>query len=297
MAAGTRVRKLIACGIIALGITAVSVWGQTASYETQLGIETDDVVYRKVNGRELRLDIETPKPDGTTRPVVMFLCGNAMGYYNFDRGQFTYGLDLAVSKGYVGVTVDYSTSGRKNSNGRAIGTFPAQVYDVKSAIRFLRANAKGYNIDPDHIGVMGWSSGGLLAMMLALTRPTDELEGEDSNSSYPTAVQAAVSFGGETDLSDSPDDSSVAYIGASPKAAPDLYRRASPITYVRSDAPPILSVVGDQDNCLESSIRFDKKMQEAGAAHTLLIKKGIGHEQYDTEDKIVWDFLDKYLKK
>ena len=88
-------------------------------------VRTDEVVYRVVNGKELKLDVERPMPEGVARPAVVFLCGNGWGYTKaFDRTEFTYGLNLAAAKGYVGVTVDYSST-RPNSNDRPVGTFPA----------------------------------------------------------------------------------------------------------------------------------------------------------------------------
>ena len=102
MKAKSEFRRVVAFGILTLSITV-------AYAQVPDAIETDSVAYRKVNGRELCLDIKIPKPDGTAKPAVVFLCGNGWGYYNIDRGQFSYDLDLAVEKGYVGVTVDYSS--------------------------------------------------------------------------------------------------------------------------------------------------------------------------------------------
>lgn len=133
--------------------------------------------------------------------------------------------------------------------------------------------------------------------MLALTIPADGLEGEDNNSQYSSAVQAVVNFAGPADLTDQPGADGEAYVGATLTARPDLYRKASPVTYVRSGGAPILTIQGDQDQNINQMIPFDKKMKEAGAVHTLIIKKGAGHQYSDTEDPLVWDFLDTYLKK
>jgi dienelactone hydrolase len=141
-----------------------------------------------------------PQPVGVAKPAVVFLCGNAWGYdKTLNRERFWYALDLANQKGYVGVTVDYSAS-VKNSNRRPVGIFPAQVHDVKSAIRFLRVNAARYDIDPARIGVVGFSSGGNLALLLGLTVPADGLEGQGDNLQYFSAVQAVVNLAGATDL-------------------------------------------------------------------------------------------------
>jgi acetyl esterase/lipase len=263
-------------------------------------LETDDIVYRQLDGRSLMMDIESPLPQGPARPAVVFLCGNSWGFAKtMNRGEFSYALDVAVAKGYVGVSVDYSSS-IENNNGRAIGTFPAQVYDVKSAIRFLKANAAKYGIDPSRIGIVGHSSGGNLALMLALTVPSDGLEGDDGHSEYSSSVQAVVSLAGPPDMFieyHQDPDGAAAYMGGTPSERPDLYRKASPVTYVRKGGAPILTIQGDQDLIIEGVMPFDAKMKAADGTHTLVIKKGAGHMDFDIGEQIVWDFLNGELKK
>lgn len=283
---------IIAFGVLLLSLAAVDSRGQEA-------VETDGVPYKTVNGTQLLLDIESPTSKGVPRPALVFLCGNAWGYADIDRGEFAYALDLAVEHGYIGVTVDTSAT-REHIIKRPIGTFPAQVYDAKSAIRFLRANAKEYGIDPSRIGVIGHSSGAYLGLMLALTEPADGLEGEDDNAAYSSSVQAVVSFAGPTDLTlrwNQVVNEIGAYMGATPQAQPDAYKKASPITYARPGKAPILTIQGDQDLIIEEAVLFDKRMKEVGGAHTLIIKKGAGHMDFDVGDKVVWDFLDGLLKK
>jgi acetyl esterase/lipase len=282
------------CGILMLATSAIPSW-------TQAAIKAEGVVFRVVNGKELKLDVERPTPEGSAKPAVVFLCGNGWGYSKtFDRTEFAYGLDLAAARGYVGVTVDYSST-RANGNDRPIGVFPAQVYDVKSAIRFLRANAKRFDIDPDRIGVVGHSSGGNLALMLGLTRPTDGLEGKDEYLQYSSAVQAVVNFAGPTELvSDylSTPEVDSAYVGGTPEAVPDNYRMSSPITYVRPNAPPILTMHGDKDvaSSIRQALLLDDKMREVGGLHTLIIKKGAGHMDFSLAEPAVWEFLARVLR-
>jgi acetyl esterase/lipase len=273
-----------------IAISTVSIYGQNA-------IEAYDLVYRNANGRELMLDISRPQPEGIGRPAIVFLCGNGWGYdKSINRGQFSYALDLAVANGYVGVTVDYS-SVVENFYHRALGIFPAQVYDVKGAIRFLRANAKKFDIDPSRIGVVGFSSGANLALMLAFTRPTDGLEGVDDYLQYSSAVQAVVNFSAATDLvSWNMEPYVSAYIGGSLESQPELFRKASPVEYIRPGTPPVLTIHGDSDTAVlpEQAFLLDRKMREVGVPHTLIIKAGYRHA-FDF-DETVWDFLGKALK-
>ena len=174
---------------------------------------------------------------------------------------------------------------------------------MKAAVRWLRANANKYNIDPDHIGAAGWASGGHLALMLGLTDASDGLEGDGANMNYSSRVQAVVSAGGLTELASCYKDSSdfkgpiSAFIGASPEEAPDRYKAASPVTYVTKDDPPILLIYGDSDYSvpISQAVLLDAKLQEAGVIHTLMVKKGGIHTDYLWIPEVL-SFFDKYLK-
>jgi acetyl esterase/lipase len=269
----------------------------STSLQAQSFVETYGVPYRVIDGRELQMDIQRPQPVGVAKPAIVFLCGNGWGYdKTLNREGFWYALDLANQKGYVGVTVDYSAS-VENSNRRPIGTFPAQIHDVKSAIRFLRANAAQYDIDAARIGVVGFSSGGNLALLLGLTVPSDGLEGQDDNLQYSSAVQAVVNLSGATDLVSWNREPYVsAYLGGTLQAKPEQYRKASPIYYAKPGAAPILTIHGDKDTSVspDQALLLDVKMKEVGATHTLIIESGRRHT--DELDQPVWDFLEKTLK-
>ena len=241
-----------------------------ASLQAQTAVEIYGVPYRTIGGKELQMDIQVPQPVGVPKPVVVFLCGNAWGYdRTLNREGFWYALDLANQNGYVAVTVDYSSS-VPNSNGRPIGIFPAQVHDVKSAIRFLRANAKQYDIDPTRIAVVGFSSGGNLALLLALSVPEDGLEGQDGNMQYSSAVQAVVNLSGATDLVSWNKEPYVsAYIGGPLQANLEQYRKASPINYVRRGAAPVLTIHGDKAAEPDPTLRSDLRLRLASSFSSL----------------------------
>ena len=121
--------------------------------------------------------------------------------------------------------------------------FPAQIHDVKAAIRWLRASAATYAIDPERIGVVGFSAGAILALMAGLTGPKDGLEGEAASYEYSSEVQAVVSAGGAADLAARgfsggaySEDSMRRYLGGSPAEQPERYRLASPATYVQNSS-------------------------------------------------------------
>ena len=144
---------------------------------------------------------------------------------------------LFARKGYVAVTISYRLA--------PDAKFPAQIEDCKAAVRWLRANAKKYRIDPDHIGVVGFSAGGHLCCLLGVTDKKDGLEGEGGNADQSSRVQAVVSYFGPTDLCEKTWSKDVEekvlapFVGASFDDKPALYKKVSPITYVPKDAPPL----------------------------------------------------------
>lgn len=258
----------------------------------------NNITYGKGGDVDLKLDLARPAEGKGPFPALVFIHGG--GWSSGSRMQYFSAIEQAANRGYVAVTIEHRLTS-ETENGKAKYLFPAQIYDVKCAVRWLRANAKRYKIDSDHIGALGWSSGGHLALLLGLTEPSDELEGSSGNLGYSSGVQAVVSFAGFfPDLSSAP---SVAafyierLLGGTPIEIPKQYKMASPITYVRKNSPPVLSINGDHDGYipLEQAERLDAKMKEVGAPHTLIVKKNMGHVDF-SDDIEVWDFFDRNLK-
>jgi len=161
--------------------------GATASgfriYDNQ-GIPDDIEVIRDivcgVGGEKiLKINIIRQKKQGTKLlPVIVYLPGG--GFLRSDKEVATGRLAALAQRGYIGVAAQYRTSSE--------APFPAQIEDAKCAIRFLRAKAKDYNIDPDHIGVWGASAGGLLAGLLGTTEGISRLEGKGGWGEYSSRV-------------------------------------------------------------------------------------------------------------
>jgi acetyl esterase/lipase len=263
-----------------------------------------DITYGKVGDVGLALDLARPIIGEGPFPVSVFIFGG--GWNTGSRTQFHLGMWKAAEQGYMAVTVDYRLTWEKE-NGKTKYPFPAQVHDVKCAVRWLRDNAEKYNIDPDRIGAIGYSSGGHLALMLGLTDSSDGLEGECGKLNYSSRVQAVVSLAGPTELvslyqeSTPQIESFVKYLlDGTPEEVPEQYKRASPLTYVSKDDSPVLIIHGDMDVDVppRQAELLDAKMKEVGVSNTLIIKKDRGHGgitsfwYYDA----VWDFLDEHLK-
>jgi acetyl esterase/lipase len=164
----------------------------------------------------------------------------------------------AAGHGYVSATVSYRLTPKHQ--------FPAQIEDVKAAIRYLRAHAGELHIDPQHIGALGVSAGAHLAMMLGTLDTADGLEGDGGNSEQSSKVQAVVSFVGPCNLARgeyTPVQTAIlsAFVGGNPHEKQDICKRASPITYVSKGDAPILLFFGTKDPL----VSYDQAFEMANA--------------------------------
>jgi acetyl esterase/lipase len=171
------------------------------------------------------------------------------------------------------------------------------VTDAKAAVRFLRANAKHLNIDPDRIGAMGESAGGYLALMLGVTDREDELEGEGGYDTYSSSVQAVVSFFSAADFTSprkpltpaveieiqkyynkSLPEVIAEFTGAKDPSDPVL-KKISIFPYVDAGDPPVLLFQGDEDPFIsvEQARKLAAVFDEANVEHELVIVRGGGH--------------------
>jgi acetyl esterase/lipase len=185
-----------------------------------------------------------------------------------------------------------------------IGTTLAQhgyVCLSKTAVRWLRKNADRLQIDPDHIGAIGGSAGGQLASMLGVTTFADGLDPKEPYGELSCQVQAVVDLYGPVDLMTWQD---LSMLGKTRAQAPDLYRQASPITYLKNGQPPFLVLHGTADKTVdvEQSRQFAAALDKAGVEHQLVIIDGAPHT-FDLQPKqrdlrpVVVEFLDKHLRK
>lgn len=270
-----------------------------------------DVVYATVGKEKLTMDILRPKTPGP-HPVVVGFHGGAWKYGNkrdlsrptMDLLDFTGAgpksqLDGFAEKGYVAVSVGYRFAPEYK--------FPAQIEDAKTAIRFLRANAKKYDIDPEHVGAFGFSSGGHIVAMLDVTNKEDGFDGP----LYPeqsSKVNCVVDFFGPTDLVLYTEASGIesAYmvplLGTRYAKDPELYKKASPLYHVSKDAAPILILHGTLDVIVPiiHSERFYNKLVEAKVPAKIITVRGKGHgwsgeKAQETRDEAI-KFFDEYLK-
>lgn len=209
-------------------------------------VTQNDVVYGTGGGQDLHLDLAMPKPEpgqlGGGAPCIVAIHGGA--WRQGDKKQLRVLIAEMAKLGYVGATVQYRFCPEHK--------FPAQVEDVKCAVRFLRAHADQYGIDPERIGAIGFSAGAHLSMMLGTMDADDGMEGEGGWPDQSSKVQAVVSYFGPTQFGtpDTPSRSSplvTDFLGGTMAEKPDAYKNASPLTYVTSGDAPMLLFQGTED--------------------------------------------------
>jgi acetyl esterase/lipase len=260
-----------------------------------------NVPYGEAGAHPLLLDILRPKqPAAKSLPAIVFIHGGGWSGGNKESALGRI-LPFAASGEYFCASVEYRLSGE--------AAWPAQIHDCKAAIRWLKANAAKYNVDPEKIGVWGGSAGGHLVCMLGLTGNIQELEGTSGTPGPSSRVACVVDFCGPSDFlaiaKVKANAGHQAYgpvarlLGGPVEEKSDLARQASPITYVSNNAPPFLIVHGTADPVvpLAQAESLYAALKKAGARATLVKMEGGGHGIGGPEvSQRVRTFFDKYLR-
>lgn len=235
-----------------------------------------DVTYSTTGGVPLKMDLYFPQGHHTKlMPAVVYVHGGAwMGGDKNDQA-VRYFAPTFVDRGYIVASVNYRLAPKYK--------FPAQIEDVKCAIRYLRANARRYHVDPDRIGVVGASAGGHLVSLLGLAGPKAGFEGHGGYYKESSSVQAVVDMFGPADLTVENFDLTKTDLGRKVFGAASLnspiLKKASPVTYVHKSSPPFLILQGDKDEVVppSQSRELYTRLRAAGVPATLVIVKNAGH--------------------
>lgn len=252
-----------------------------------------DIEYARVGETTLLLDLHTPS--GVKQaPLIVYVHGGAW------RAGSKSDVPIArlLDHGFAIASVDY----RLSTQAR----FPAQVHDIKAAIRFLRAKASSFGINTEKIAIIGSSAGGHLAALVGVTNGHRELEGRVGDHWHQSsAVSAIVSFYGASNLQSILGQSTEfgltvripalkLLLGDVPEKVPDLAKLASPVAHLDKQDPPLLLLHGDADPQMPpaQSAEFAKAYLGKMRLITLPGSKHGGDEFYDAEHlRIVADFL------
>jgi acetyl esterase/lipase len=270
-----------------------------------------DLAYASISDAQ-KLDLYLPEGKGPY-PVVLIVHGGAFLFGDKADLLSKPGTDQLLEYGYAVANVNYRLSGEAKA--------PAQIHDIKAAVRWLRANAIQYQLDPERLGAWGSSAGANLVALLGTSAGITELEGYNlGNANFSSRVQAVVDWFGPTDFlqmdrqlaalgfppshdaSDSPES---LLIGAAIQTRPDLARVMNPLTYVTPDSAPFLIQHGMLDNVVpyqQSQMLYDTLIATYGPERARLdLLEGAGHgggPQFWTRKNVgtVLAFFDQYLK-
>jgi acetyl esterase/lipase len=292
-----------ACSKSSTDITDTSTTGTSTSFT--------NIAYASTSSAQ-KMDIYLPTGGAAKNPVVVYIHGGA-----FMLGDKASSMDLSVinkivAKGYAVASINYRFSSEAN--------YPAQIKDCKAAVRFLRANAAKYSIDPEKIASWGGSAGGCLSSLLGTTSGVAELEGEElGNASYSSKVLASVDWYGpiefltmdaqasaqgftiNTNSSSSPESK---LIGAAVQTVPDKTNKANALKFITTDDAAFYIQNGTADVNIpmaQSKNLYDALVPVIGSAnvvHEVLSGAGHGGSQLETDENLtkIVTFLNKYLK-
>lgn len=224
-------------------------------------VEQKDLEYGRGGERPLLLDLYSPAQLTNSVPGLIFIHGGA--WRSGKRQDYRVYTTHFASRGYVVATISYRLLKE--------APFPAAVEDAQCAVRWMRANAARLHVDPDRIAVLGGSAGGHLAMMVGYAPDDSKLEGRGGHAGVSSRVAAVVNFYGPADLT-TPFAQASHLVkdflsGKSYAEAPDLYRQASPMFYLKAGAPPTLTFHGTIDDVvpIDQADSLTAKLQELKA--------------------------------
>jgi acetyl esterase/lipase len=247
-------------------LAAVAAQAQGPAPDTgNLRVEKD-IVFGKGGSTDLTLDVYQP-PTGvaTKRMAIIHLFGGGFFVGNKNAGYIINDAKALGARGYTNISANYRLQTQ--------GSWPAQIHDVKAAIRWTRANAARLGIDANKIAVAGYSAGGMLSLMAAGTNGKKEFEGDGGNPGVSSDVNASIGV--------YPLASAQTARGLFPEgqATPENIAAASPTTYISATFAPTILIHGTKDGTVpvHSSVDFFTKLHGLGVPSTLTLIQGADH--------------------
>ena len=249
------------------------------------GLQSElDIAYDTRSPKQ-KLDLFYRPPAGDAlRPGMVIVHGGGWRGGDKGGGQWRQLPIMFARRGYVAISVNYRLTDEAPS--------PAQVHDVKAAVRWLRANAERLQLDTQRVGAYGNSAGAHLAAMLGLVKPSDGQEGAGPRQDESSLVQAVLASATPTDFTHwlksprIPSNALDPFFAGPEETKAQRVREASPITYVRADAPPFLLVHGTADRTvpIEQSQRLVDALRKAGAQEVrYMIFDAEGHGVFQSQ--------------
>ena len=256
-----------------------------------------DVVYAVPEGLEQKLDVYVPQGDGPF-PTLIWIHGG--GWQNGNKNSARPALEF-FDEGYAVASLDYRLSDK--------GTFPAQIQDCKAGIRFLRAHAAEYKLDPERFCVMGSSAGGHLAALVGTSGGEESFDVGD-HLDQSSRVQAVVDYYGPTDLvamvqtpgyegHARPQSPESKLLGYPPQDRPDEAAMAAPLHFVDATDPPFFIAHGTKDPTVppQQSELLHAALDEAGVENSLHLLEGAKHGGPEFFDPALVEQVRQFLAK
>lgn len=243
-----------------------------------------DVTYSTIPGyRPMVVDIYMPAKKGGPKPLVLYIHGGGWvgGHtrHSGALGNFPAVLAKLASEGFVVASLEYRLADEAH--------FPAQLQDARAALRFLKANAAQYGIDPSRTGIWGGSAGGHLTALTALTCGVGYLDPAGTKAEVGSeCAQAAVTWYGVFDFGalakvrkDGNDPAGAHLLGCNGACQPESYALASPVTYIDPRDPPMLLIHGEQDQVVPvaQSRLAEARLKAAGVPVQAIYIPGVDH--------------------
>lgn len=273
-----------------LAITA-TLWGQNAArtFNTNLVSVERDIEYGKLGSRVLKLDLYRPKTEAKKLPVVLMVYGTLWTFgKKEDLANFAF---LIASQGFAVAVPEYRLATE--------AVFPAQIQDLKGAIRFLRAKERDYKLDSEKIGAFGISSGGQLAALLGTASDVPEFDGKTGYDNQPSTLSCVVDCSGAIDFSKMEEQLAknnlpvrngqvrhfndaapeVKALGGKIAGSEKIMKAMNPITYLDREDPPFLIFHGDKDPIVpvQQSEAFEVALRKAGVPVNFIRMKDHAH--------------------
>lgn len=268
-----------------------------ASAQGEVVVE-NNIEYSNPDGQHLQLNLARPAGEG---PFPAVVCIHGGGFRAGNRSSYDALIRKLAGHGYAAATVSYRLAPKFQ--------YPAAVHDVKAAVRYLRANARKYRINPDRIGATGGSAGGHLAQFLGLTGDIKSLEGEGGNLDQSSRVSCVVNYYGPSDFTQSYGKSVDAhevlplFLGGNLEQARKRHIESSPLYWVTPGAAPTLCIHGTKDNYVahEQAVWLVERLKAASVEAELLSLEGAGHgfkgEDAQKAEAAMIAFFDRHLKR
>lgn len=244
--------------------------GASSSFAVEVDVSYGETYVERESG-PIQADVYMPRGNGPF-PGVLVVHGGAWRMGN--RAQLAGIAYLLAEHGFTAVAISYRLAPEHK--------FPAQIDDCKAAVRWMRAEAARWKIDPMHIGGFGYSAGAHLVSLLGTSDPEDGLEGVEAGALLPsTRLQAIAAGGTPCDFRPIPADVDglAFWLGGTPGEVPDQYRLASPASFITPDDPPFFFFHGENDQLVPvlSPTHMHAELEAAGVPAELYVVPKLGH--------------------